>query len=693
MEGFWYYDSGDTTSVDNLGTILVNSTLGYRYKRVYDNGVVNVRWFGAVGDGINDDTSALQSAINFVSDTSPSIIETRGSGGGTAFFPEGTYLITSTLLVGHECRLLGTHKSSDINYLGYPNERGNLGTTIKCVFENINKWAISSASYLYPSGGAPVLLPYNKEGNWADVIPEGEPFQAFIYGITIEGLLIDGGEINERIYGGIRLDNAPYSNIINCTCYNFKIGFLVMHSFINKVDNIKSMSEYYGLVIRLCNDVNVISSDFNGILSAGPIIDEEIVQEFTTILTSWILNINSVILYGNAGVFVNSGTAINLTGVGVEGSLTNGTVFAYANGSVQSYYSESINKYAMVFCGTNTRLSVCGFYGFVADCYFYFGDHVSISISDFLNYRTSDTTTFRNLLFCPDSDYSNSPNKRTISFKNVLYTNIIYSPSVLLLNDSNPGANYGCVYVNPDVTESPTNLFPGNDNNYGFTPEKPVQTFDAALIRVQNQSTLNPVKTIFIKGAPIVGEGGYFIGAVNKNIDIVPIQNCDILITSYDTSEENPRGRIYFENNNDNIINIGQIEFEGNVKLYFRNVDLVTNNAQTGGPGVTNDTIFGLKNSKSIVIFESNLENPLGTNCNIYLGDYYNLFKANFINPSSPLKSLIDTSFLNIKIINTYGALSPIQFGGGNLGVICTALNSTRGTNGWQDAQIIMNNF
>lgn len=45
--------------------------------------IVNVKGFGAVGDGVADDTAALQSAIN--------------SATGMVFFPEGTYLITSTL--------------------------------------------------------------------------------------------------------------------------------------------------------------------------------------------------------------------------------------------------------------------------------------------------------------------------------------------------------------------------------------------------------------------------------------------------------------------------------------------------------------------------------------------------------------------------------------------------------------------
>lgn len=49
-------------------------------------GVVNVRNFGAYGDGSHDDTSAIQSAIDSIKDI-----------GGTLYFPGGRYKVTATL--------------------------------------------------------------------------------------------------------------------------------------------------------------------------------------------------------------------------------------------------------------------------------------------------------------------------------------------------------------------------------------------------------------------------------------------------------------------------------------------------------------------------------------------------------------------------------------------------------------------
>src|SRR5574341_231939 len=58
--GPYRYDSSDTTSADNGGTIIVASD-GGRWKLVYV-GAINVRQFGAKGDDTTDDTTAFTSA-------------------------------------------------------------------------------------------------------------------------------------------------------------------------------------------------------------------------------------------------------------------------------------------------------------------------------------------------------------------------------------------------------------------------------------------------------------------------------------------------------------------------------------------------------------------------------------------------------------------------------------------------------
>lgn len=76
----------DTTSADNGGTIIVDASYR-RWKRVYDF-VLNLKWFGATGDGVTDDTASIQSCINAL-----------GLYGGMIFAQKGKYLLTERLII------------------------------------------------------------------------------------------------------------------------------------------------------------------------------------------------------------------------------------------------------------------------------------------------------------------------------------------------------------------------------------------------------------------------------------------------------------------------------------------------------------------------------------------------------------------------------------------------------------------
>ncbi|MEK6532104.1 MAG: glycosyl hydrolase family 28-related protein [Deltaproteobacteria bacterium] len=60
---------------------------------------VDVKEYGATGDGVTDDTTAIQNAIN-----------TLSASGGTVLFPLGTYLISSTLTVPSYVFLVGVSR-------------------------------------------------------------------------------------------------------------------------------------------------------------------------------------------------------------------------------------------------------------------------------------------------------------------------------------------------------------------------------------------------------------------------------------------------------------------------------------------------------------------------------------------------------------------------------------------------------
>lgn len=89
QEGVFYYDPLDTTTSDNIGLTVVSTVGGARFKRLTEEQGVNIRWFGAKGDGSTDDTAAIQLAINTVA----------ALGGGTVYVPaQGTFRFSSLQL-------------------------------------------------------------------------------------------------------------------------------------------------------------------------------------------------------------------------------------------------------------------------------------------------------------------------------------------------------------------------------------------------------------------------------------------------------------------------------------------------------------------------------------------------------------------------------------------------------------------
>jgi hypothetical protein len=70
--------------------------------------VVNVKYYGAVGDGVTDDTVSLQNAIN-------------ASAGGLVFLPEGVYLTSDALSIPANTHIQGTGVGSVIKSLTLPN--------------------------------------------------------------------------------------------------------------------------------------------------------------------------------------------------------------------------------------------------------------------------------------------------------------------------------------------------------------------------------------------------------------------------------------------------------------------------------------------------------------------------------------------------------------------------------------------
>ena len=83
VAGMFWRDASDTTSADNGGTIIVDGS-GRRWKR-FIVGYWNVKWFGVKGDGVTDDTIAINLAL-------------VAAAGFVLVFDPATYIVDGTLL-------------------------------------------------------------------------------------------------------------------------------------------------------------------------------------------------------------------------------------------------------------------------------------------------------------------------------------------------------------------------------------------------------------------------------------------------------------------------------------------------------------------------------------------------------------------------------------------------------------------
>lgn len=140
IAGTFLYDSSDTTSADNAGTIIVASD-GKRWKRVY-SGAVNVLWFGAVGSGSTDNLSIINSVISLV----------NAAGGGEVYIPAGTYTVSNTITMLPNVRLYGAGPISTILKSSHANDGIAMLSTINSAvdvnvsIENLQLWNTNASN-------------------------------------------------------------------------------------------------------------------------------------------------------------------------------------------------------------------------------------------------------------------------------------------------------------------------------------------------------------------------------------------------------------------------------------------------------------------------------------------------------------------------------------------------------------------
>tara|TARA_R110002072_G_scaffold1921_5_gene15866 strand:- start:294 stop:2258 length:1965 start_codon:yes stop_codon:yes gene_type:complete len=189
------YNQGSTGAIDNTVQVKLQET-------------ISVKDFGAVGDGVTDDTAAFQAAINAL-----------GSTGGSVFVPYTMKcLIDSNLTVNANCGIVGPHE-----FVGSPQDNtsapyGNIGGTL----------IINSSATITLKGGSGLsgLLLYRKgmtfpaagEGSFAGTAVTADDDDVFISKCMILGFnkaFYSTGQQRQRIEY-LYMDNKNGIEIANC---------------------------------------------------------------------------------------------------------------------------------------------------------------------------------------------------------------------------------------------------------------------------------------------------------------------------------------------------------------------------------------------------------------------------------------------------------------------------------------------
>lgn len=195
--GDFYWDNTSDQG-NNDGTIISVAGQG-RWKRLVTGGSINVKWFGAKGDGVYNDTDAIAKAAKIIEDND----------GGTLIFPGGTYLVGGQLS-GQPGIYLAPKPIVSI-----ANCKGNVTITAEgCKIKFVSGLKFGTFD---PATGAPYFppLPFHISSYRADI-------GSFIdlennSSVSVSGFTIDGN-IQQQIIGGAWGDAGYQCRHIGVRC-------------------------------------------------------------------------------------------------------------------------------------------------------------------------------------------------------------------------------------------------------------------------------------------------------------------------------------------------------------------------------------------------------------------------------------------------------------------------------------------
>jgi len=210
---------------------------------------INVKWFKAKGDSITDDTIAINNAINYA--VTYNIVN--------IYFPSGTYMVNSPILIYSNMLLHGDGISSIIRLL--PNSA------------NYNTGLITNSDHI--NGNTNIIIKDLKiDANCTN--QDSSYLQTSIYFIKVNKLNIDNVDCTGGLIEGIYIYNCSEININNLTTHNNGLyqqdasGLHIDNCDMPVINNVYSYSNgFHGVILSSCthgsfNNIRCINNGYDG---------------------------------------------------------------------------------------------------------------------------------------------------------------------------------------------------------------------------------------------------------------------------------------------------------------------------------------------------------------------------------------------------------------------------------------------
>ena len=212
--GTFVFHAGSTKS--DGGMFFANATGSWH--RVTMEVWHNVQWWGAVGDGVTDDTQAIRLAVEAHGDVKKWNGGTNPTNNSfcTLYFPPsgGSYIVSDTIHILPYMRIKGdSSKGGSLEQVS-----NKYRSCIEARFPDaINyKFVISTLNRVTATGA---LCAWN-------VMPAGAEYDTGAitgcFGACVEDIVIQNLDQTKRVYGGIKMQNSPECSVERCWITGFE---------------------------------------------------------------------------------------------------------------------------------------------------------------------------------------------------------------------------------------------------------------------------------------------------------------------------------------------------------------------------------------------------------------------------------------------------------------------------------------